>query len=121
MANGEEKKVPPESQPLPPESDPITEEKVPAAEAAASADAAPPAAKESAPARPVPEPAAQPEPEERPALVRAAYEHPLPIRITHWVNALAFIPGHLIMVVLHGWSNFFSMLSGWKREPEYQE
>jgi len=34
---------------------------------------------------------------------------------------LAFIPGHLIMVVLHGWANFSSMLSGWKREPEYQE
>jgi thiosulfate reductase cytochrome b subunit len=34
---------------------------------------------------------------------------------------LAFIPGHLIMVLLHGWSNFYSMLSGWKREPEYQE
>jgi Ni/Fe-hydrogenase b-type cytochrome subunit len=34
---------------------------------------------------------------------------------------LAFIPGHLIMVALHGWPNFFSMLSGWKREPEYQE
>jgi Ni/Fe-hydrogenase b-type cytochrome subunit len=34
---------------------------------------------------------------------------------------IAFIPGHLIMVLLHGWSNFFSMLSGWKREPEYQE
>jgi len=34
---------------------------------------------------------------------------------------LAFIPGHLIMVVLHGWANFYSMLSGWKREPEYQE
>jgi Ni/Fe-hydrogenase b-type cytochrome subunit len=34
---------------------------------------------------------------------------------------LAFIPGHLIMVALHGWSNFFSMLSGWKRDPEYQE
>jgi Ni/Fe-hydrogenase b-type cytochrome subunit len=34
---------------------------------------------------------------------------------------LAFIPGHLIMVVLHGWSNFYSILSGWKREPEYQE
>jgi Ni/Fe-hydrogenase b-type cytochrome subunit len=34
---------------------------------------------------------------------------------------LAFIPGHLIMVALHGWSNFYSMLSGWKREPEYQE
>jgi hypothetical protein len=24
-------------------------------------------------------------------------------------------------VLLHGWSNFYSMLSGWKREPEYQE
>ena len=34
---------------------------------------------------------------------------------------LAFIPGHLIMVLLHGWSNFFAMLSGWKRDPEYQE
>ena len=34
---------------------------------------------------------------------------------------LAFIPGHLIMVLLHGWSNFYAMLSGWKREPEYQE
>jgi Ni/Fe-hydrogenase b-type cytochrome subunit len=34
---------------------------------------------------------------------------------------LAFIPGHLIMVVLHGWANFYSMLSGWKHEPEYQE
>jgi Ni/Fe-hydrogenase b-type cytochrome subunit len=33
---------------------------------------------------------------------------------------LAFIPGHLIMVLLHGWSNFYSMLSGWKREPEYE-
>ena len=32
---------------------------------------------------------------------------------------LAFIPGHLIMVVLHGWANFVSMLVGWKRDPEY--
>lgn len=32
---------------------------------------------------------------------------------------LAFIPGHLIMVALHGWSNFVSMLTGWKRDPEY--
>jgi Ni/Fe-hydrogenase b-type cytochrome subunit len=32
---------------------------------------------------------------------------------------LAFIPGHLIMVALHGWSNFASMLSGWKKNPEY--
>lgn len=45
-------------------------------------------------------------------------------RIWHFAamcGFLAFIPGHLIMVVLHGWSNFFSMLTGWKREPEYQE
>jgi Ni/Fe-hydrogenase b-type cytochrome subunit len=45
-------------------------------------------------------------------------------RIWHFAamcGFLAFIPGHLIMVGLHGWSNFYSMLSGWKREPEYQE
>jgi len=32
---------------------------------------------------------------------------------------LAFIPGHLIMVALHGWNNFYSMITGWKRSPEY--
>ncbi len=32
---------------------------------------------------------------------------------------VAFIPGHLIMVLLHGWNNFYSMLSGWKKDPEY--
>jgi Ni/Fe-hydrogenase b-type cytochrome subunit len=32
---------------------------------------------------------------------------------------LAFIPGHLIMVILHGWNNFYSMLAGWKRDPGY--
>ncbi len=45
-------------------------------------------------------------------------------RIWHFVamcGFLAFIPGHLMMVVLHGWANFFSMLSGWKRDPEYQQ
>ena len=31
----------------------------------------------------------------------------------------SFLVGHLIMVILHGWNNFFSMLSGWKRDPEY--
>jgi thiosulfate reductase cytochrome b subunit len=30
-----------------------------------------------------------------------------------------FIPGHLLMVALHGRDNFFSMLTGWKRKPEY--
>jgi Ni/Fe-hydrogenase b-type cytochrome subunit len=32
---------------------------------------------------------------------------------------LAFIPGHLLMVALHGWNNFVSMLTGWKKNPEY--
>jgi hypothetical protein len=27
--------------------------------------------------------------------------------------------GHLVMVVLHGWNNFVSMLTGWKKGPEY--
>ena len=32
---------------------------------------------------------------------------------------LFFLLGHLIMVALHGWSNFTSMLTGWKKNPEY--
>ncbi len=32
---------------------------------------------------------------------------------------LAFIGGHLVMVLLHGWNNFVSMLHGWKKNPEY--
>jgi len=31
----------------------------------------------------------------------------------------AFIPGHLVMVAIHGWRNFTAMLTGWKRDPEY--
>jgi Ni/Fe-hydrogenase b-type cytochrome subunit len=44
------------------------------------------------------------------------------VRIWHFISMcgfLAFIPGHLIMVALHGWNNFYSMLTGWKRDPEY--
>jgi Ni/Fe-hydrogenase b-type cytochrome subunit len=43
-------------------------------------------------------------------------------RIWHFAamcGFLAFIPGHLVMVALHGWNNFYSMLIGWKRDPEY--
>ncbi len=43
-------------------------------------------------------------------------------RIVHFAamcGFLAFIPGHVIMVVLHGWKNFASMLTGWKENPEY--
>ena len=32
---------------------------------------------------------------------------------------LAFVFGHLVMVVLHGWNNLVSMLTGWKKDPEY--
>jgi Ni/Fe-hydrogenase b-type cytochrome subunit len=32
---------------------------------------------------------------------------------------LAFVFGHLVMVVLHGWNNFISMLTGWKKDPDY--
>ncbi|HZQ70373.1 MAG TPA: cytochrome b/b6 domain-containing protein [Terriglobales bacterium] len=32
---------------------------------------------------------------------------------------LFFVFGHLVMVVLHGWNNFVSMLTGWKKDPDY--
>jgi Ni/Fe-hydrogenase b-type cytochrome subunit len=38
-------------------------------------------------------------------------------RIWHFAamcGLLGFIPGHLVMVVLHGWRNFASMWTGWK-------
>jgi len=31
----------------------------------------------------------------------------------------SFLIGHLVMVILHGWNNFASMLTGWKRNPEH--
>jgi thiosulfate reductase cytochrome b subunit len=43
-------------------------------------------------------------------------------RIWHFVimwAMLGFVFGHLVMVVLHGWNNFVSMLTGWKKDPEY--
>ena len=45
-------------------------------------------------------------------------------RVWHFLamcGFLSFIPGHLVMVLLHGWNNFFSMLSGWKKDPGYLE
>ena len=35
------------------------------------------------------------------------------------VAMIGFLVGHVIMVILHGWNNFMSMLTGWKEEPEY--
>jgi Ni/Fe-hydrogenase b-type cytochrome subunit len=43
-------------------------------------------------------------------------------RLSHFVvmwAMLAFLFGHLVMVLLHGWNNFVSMLTGWKKDPEY--
>ena len=43
-------------------------------------------------------------------------------RLVHFIAMwafIAFIVGHLLMVVLHGWSNFIAMLTGWKKDPEY--
>jgi thiosulfate reductase cytochrome b subunit len=45
-------------------------------------------------------------------------------RLWHFIamcGFLAFIPGHLIMVAIHGWNNFVAMLTGWKRDPDYIE
>jgi hypothetical protein len=35
------------------------------------------------------------------------------------VGHVGFVFGHLAMVILHGWNNFISMLTGWKKDPEY--
>jgi thiosulfate reductase cytochrome b subunit len=40
------------------------------------------------------------------------------VRVLHFLamcGLLAFIPGHLVMVALHGWSNFAAMWTGWRR------
>ena len=41
-------------------------------------------------------------------------------RLWHFVvmwAIIGFVFGHLVMVVLHGWNNFVSMLTGWKKTP----
>jgi hypothetical protein len=43
------------------------------------------------------------------------------VRIWHFAAMLglvSFVPGHMIMVALHGWNDFRSMLIGWKKDPE---
>jgi thiosulfate reductase cytochrome b subunit len=44
------------------------------------------------------------------------------VRIWHFASLCMlslFVAGHLVMVAIHGLNNFFSMLTGWKRDPEY--
>lgn len=44
------------------------------------------------------------------------------IRILHFLALLgfaSFIPGHLVMVVAHGWNNFQSIWTGWNFKPDY--
>src|ERR1700692_3087561 len=63
--------------------------------------------------------AAEPEPAEsiakaeEPTLVRAAYEHPLPIRITHWVSAIT-----LFVLVTSGLRIFRAFPSFGPKIPE---
>ena len=43
-------------------------------------------------------------------------------RIVHFLamcGLLSFIPGHLVMVAIHGWDNLRSMVTGWKHRPAY--
>lgn len=43
-------------------------------------------------------------------------------RIWHFLamgGFILFVIGHVIMVIIHGWKNFVSMLIGWKSDPEY--
>jgi Ni/Fe-hydrogenase b-type cytochrome subunit len=43
-------------------------------------------------------------------------------RVWHFIVMWAivfFLLGHLVMVVVHGWNNFMSMLTGWKTNPDY--
>jgi Ni/Fe-hydrogenase b-type cytochrome subunit len=42
------------------------------------------------------------------------------VRLWHFAAMLglaSFVPGHLVMVIIHGWSNFYSMIIGWKKDP----
>jgi Ni/Fe-hydrogenase b-type cytochrome subunit len=44
-------------------------------------------------------------------------------RLWHFLvmwGMILFLFGHLVMVVIHGWNNFVSMLTGWKKDPEYE-
>lgn len=44
------------------------------------------------------------------------------VRVLHFASLVgfaAFVPGHIVMVVVHGWNNFQSMLTGWNFKPDY--
>jgi thiosulfate reductase cytochrome b subunit len=44
------------------------------------------------------------------------------VRVLHFVSLAAFaafVAGHVVMVIAHGWNNFQSMLTGWNFKAEY--
>jgi thiosulfate reductase cytochrome b subunit len=44
------------------------------------------------------------------------------VRLYHFatmIGLLGFVAGHLVMVAAHGWQNFASMWTGWKKDPPY--
>jgi thiosulfate reductase cytochrome b subunit len=52
-------------------------------------------------------------------LLFGGYHNARAIHFLAMCGLLAFIPGHLVMVALHGWDNFASMVTGWKRNPDW--
>jgi Ni/Fe-hydrogenase b-type cytochrome subunit len=52
-------------------------------------------------------------------LVFGGYHGARTVHFLAMCGILAFVPGHLVMVAIHGWDNFSSIFTGWKRRPEY--
>jgi Ni/Fe-hydrogenase b-type cytochrome subunit len=50
------------------------------------------------------------------AAIFGGYHNARLIHFLAMVALLAFIPGHLIMVAIHGWNNARSMITGWKEQ-----
>ena len=103
MSNEEEQGRTNEEKDTAPQSEPVPASEPDAVEAAK-------AKPETVAAEPAP---IQPMEQEEPALVRAAYEHPLAIRITHWVNAIS-----LFVMVTSGLRIFRAFPSFGPKIPE---
>jgi Ni/Fe-hydrogenase b-type cytochrome subunit len=52
-------------------------------------------------------------------LIFGGYHGARTVHFLAMCGILAFVPGHLVMVAIHGWDNFSSIFTGWRRHPEY--
>jgi Ni/Fe-hydrogenase b-type cytochrome subunit len=52
-------------------------------------------------------------------LIFGGYHGARTVHFLAMCGILAFVPGHLIMVAIHGWDNFSSIFTGWRRHPHY--